>query len=433
VRILIAVTVLLGAGVVAHRQSAGDMPASARLAALPEGEAKRQFILDCTGCHVFHDGIAYPDGAPRAQAAWQDAVARMVGNFGAQSGFPVIGAGREPASTARWLVAALPRRSELKWEWQPQFERKADIREFELPESGDLPHDLAIAGREVVITGMFTSRMYVLDPATAAFRTEATPRPNPRAVEVDSRGNWWVVLGGPKLVARRAPSGEWKTFDAGFYAHSVALAPDGGVWLNGHFTHAPELMRRVDPVTGASRDFTVPAHPGFANTPVPYEVRVARDGAVWMSELQGNRIVRYLPASDAFKVWTMPTAVSGPRRLDVAPDGIVWIPEYSANKLANFDPKTEKFVEYELPLRDTAPYIARWDARRNVVWVGTGMADVLFRFDPATRQFTYYRLPTAGSLVRHLAIDPANGDLWLAPGASPNTSSARVTRVRPLD
>ena len=414
-------------------QQPGDMPASARLAALPDGEVKRQFVLDCTGCHVFHDGVAYPDGSPRSQAAWQEAIARMAGSYGAQSGFPVIGAGRDPASTAQWLTSSLPRRAELKWEWKPQLERRADIREFEIPESGDLPHDLAIAGREVVITGMFTGRMYVLSPETGAFRTEATPRPNPRAVEIDGQGNWWVVLGGPKAVAKRAPDGEWQTFDAGFYAHSVALAPDGGVWLNGHFTYAPELIRRVDPASGAARDFEVPAHPEFRNTPVPYEVRVARDGAVWMSELQGNRIVRYLPASNAFKVWTMPTRVSGPRRLDIGPDGTVWIPEYGANKLASFDPKTEKFAEYDLPLKDTAPYVARWDARRNVVWIGTGMADVLFRFDPATKQFTYYRLPTAGSLVRHLAIDPSNGDVWLAPGAAPNTGSARVMRVRPID
>jgi virginiamycin B lyase len=203
--------------------------------------------------------------------------------------------------------------------------------------------------------------------------------------------------------------------------------------LNGHFTFEPELIRRLDRVSGAARDFTVPKHPGLATTPVPYEIRVAPDGAVWMSELQGNRIVRYTPAADAFKVWTMPTSRSGPRRLEVAPDGIVWIPEYGANKLASFDPRTETFTEYELPLKDTAPYVVRWDARRRVLWIGTALADVLFRFDPATRAFTYYRLPTAGSLVRHIAIDPASGDVWLAPGASPNTSAARVTRVRPVD
>jgi virginiamycin B lyase len=203
--------------------------------------------------------------------------------------------------------------------------------------------------------------------------------------------------------------------------------------VNGHFTHRPELVSRIDPVSGQRRDFEVPPHPRFHNTPVPYEIRVGRDGMVWMSELQGNRLVRFDPSNAQFKVWDMPTTASGPRRLDVEPSGVVWIPEYGANKLARFDPRTEQFREYDLPVPATAPYIARWDARRGVVWLGTGMADALFRFNPKTETFTYYRLPTPDGLVRHLTIDPENGDVWLAPGSSPGTTAARVVRMRPLD
>lgn len=285
----------------------------------------------------------------------------------------------------------------------------------------------------MIVTGMFTARMYVLDPATGEVITEPTPAPNPRAIEIDGNGNWWVVLGGPQLVARRTPAGEWSTFSAGFYAHSVALGADGGVWVNGHFTHEPELVRRIDPATGARAEFTIPRHPGFETTTVPYEIRAAPDGAIWMSELQGNRLVRLDPATGQSKIWTMPTTWSGPRRLDVDPDGIVWIPQYAANRLARFDPRTELFEEYELPIDATAPYIARFDRRRRVVWIGTGAADVVFRFDPETRRFLAYPLPSADQLVRHLVIDDATGDIWLAPGSSPGTVSARVVRLRPLD
>lgn len=357
----------------------------------------------------------------------------MVARFGAASGFPVIAAARNPAITADWLARSLPARSAVRWAWPEELEAKAEIREYAMPHPTDLPHDLAVDGANVVVTGMFSGQLYVLNPASGEVRTEPTPQPNPRAIERDASGNLWVVLGGPQLVARRAPSGEWRIYDTGYYAHSVALAPDGGVWVNGHFTHNPELLSRIDPVSAARRDFTVPAHPSFTSTTVPYEIRVAADGVVWMSELQGNRLVRFDPKTEQFKAWSMPTAASGPRRLDVDPTGVVWIPEYGANRLARFDPKAEKFDEYELPLKDTAPYIARWDARRGVVWLATGMADALFRFDPRTNRFRYYRLPTPDALVRHLTIDPANGDIWLAPGSSPGTTPARVLRLRPLD
>ena len=409
------------------------LPSAAFLAALPDGDAKRAFIGDCTGCHTLREEIAYVNGAPRTHESWQEATARMLGFAGAHSNFPVISAERDAASTAKWLAESLPARSAISWRWRRDLEQKAEIRTFMLPEAKDLPHDLAIADNRVIVTGMFTARMYIIDPATGGVTTEGTPEPNPRAVEIDSQGNWWVVLGGPKKVARRSRDGSWQTFDAGFYAHSVAIAPDRGVWVNGHFTHAPELLRRIDPMTGAARNVEVPAHPDFKTTPVPYEVRAASSGEIWLSELLGNRIVRYDPASNQFKHWPMPARHSAPRRLDVDPNGIVWIPEYAANRLARFDPRTEQFTEYELPLKDSAPYVARWDARRGVVWIGTGAADALFRFDPRAQRFTYYRLSESDLLVRHLVIDGASGDIWLAPGASPGRAAARVIRVRPLE
>ena len=409
------------------------LPSSAFLAALPDGETKRRFILDCTGCHTFRDDMPYPGSQPRDSASWAQAIERMVSNFGPASGFPVIGTGRDPAATAAWLSHSLPPRNRITWQWPAQLEASADIREFLLPEPQDLPHDVAIDGTSVIATGMFTGRMYILDPASGVFRTENTPRANPRAVEIDAQGSWWVVLGGPRTIARRAPSGEWTTYDVGYYAHSLALAPDGKVWYNGHFTHQPELIGRIDPVSGGRQDFEVPAHAGYATTTIPYEIRVGADGMVWMSELAGNRLVRHDPRTGAFRTWTMPTAASGPRRLDVDPNGIVWIPEYAANKLARFDPRTETFTEYELPLKDAAPYIVRWDARRNALWIGTGAADALLRFDPHTLQFRYYRLPTADAMIRHMTIDPATGDLWLAPGSSPGTTPARLVRLRPSD
>ena len=409
------------------------LPSSAFLASLPDGDSKRAFITDCTGCHTFREDMAYPGGVPRSGGAWQEAITRMLGFAGAHSNFPVISAEREAAGTAAWLAESMPPRADVQWSWRPELERRADIRTYMLPEAQDLPHDVAIDGARVIVTGMFTAQMYVLDPATGNVTTVATPEPNPRAVEVDASGNWWVVLGAPRKVAMRSPLGAWRTFDAGFYAHSVALAPDRSVWVNGHFTHAPELLRRIDPASGSSRDIEVPAHPEFKTTTVPYEIRVAANGDVWLSELGGNRIVRYSASTQQLKAWPMPARFSAPRRLDVDPDGIVWIPEYAANRLARFDPRSEAFKVYELPLKDTAPYVARWDARRRVVWIGTGAADVLFRFDPRTERFTYYRLPGNDLLVRHLSIDAANGDIWLAPGASPGRSAARVIRVRPLE
>lgn len=411
-----------------HPPTAADL-----LAVLPDGEQRRRFLLDCTGCHTFHADLAYPGGRPRPAESWAALAAGMTARFGPHSAFPVIGPDRDATATGAWIAASLPPSPPGRAVLAASVTGRAEFREYPLPEPGELPHDVAIDDGRVIITGMFTGRMFVLDPASGTVTTEATPAPNPRAVEVDRDGNWWIVLGGPRLVARRSPGGEWRTWDAGFYAHSVAIGADGGIWVNGHFTHAPELIRRIDPESGAHRDFELPPHPDFATTPVPYEIRVAPDGAIWTSELHGNRMIRLDPRSGTVRAWSMPTAWSGPRRFDIDPTGVLWIPAYAANRLVRFDPATERWSEYVLPLDAAAPYIARWDGRRNVVWVGTGAADVVFRFDPVTTRFRGYALPSPDQLVRHLALDDATGDIWLAPGSSPGTVPARVVRMSPRD
>ena len=192
-----------------------------------------------------------------------------------------------------------------------------------------------------------------------------------------------------------------------------------------------ELIGRVD-ASGALRTFHVPPHPTEAKRaggPVPYELRAARDGAIWGSELQGDRVFRFDPRTEQFRVWNLPTPHAGPRRLDVDAGGLVWIPQYGAGNIAVLDPAMDRITEIELPLRNAAPYIVRVDNARDVVWIATGASDNIFSYDPAEKQFRIYELPASGALVRHMAIDPRSGDVWLAYGASPGIA-ARVARVR---
>ncbi len=432
-----------------------DQPtSSAILGTLPDGEAKRRLVLDCTGCHQLNLRTAYPTGTARTADDWEATVTRMLRYGSARGGFPVIHDGREARATAAWLATHLPATP-------PQAVRDADApwRALVAPRDGwtlteypltpvappwELPHDVAVdaAGR-VVITGMLTHRMYVLDPRTGTLDTVAVPVPraNPRAVEVDAAGRWWVALGAPQRVAVRDPAkgagaDAWRTFATGMYPHSVALGADGTGWFNGHFTRRPELIGRVT-LDGAGRvdSVAVAPHPTLADVPggpIPYEIRVAPDGVVWTSELSGNRLVAHDPRTRRTWAVPMPEPHSGPRRFDVDAQGVLWIPAYAANALVRYDPQSERFTRVPLPIPDAVPYVARVDRASGDVWLGTSAADAILRYAPRTGRFTVYPLPTRGALVRHLAVDPrtrdGRRDLWIAYGAAPGPA-ARVARL----
>lgn len=194
------------------------------LARLPDGEEKRRFILDCTGCHQFDGRITLPGGRPRTQAEWTAAVQRMLGYAGATTGFPVISSYRDPERTAAWLATNLAKpassasASSPSGGSVPAAEGRGEVTEFPMPEPTELPRDLQVDGEgRVVITGMFTHRMYSLDPASGRMDEFEIPeeKANPRAVEIapngvagrwsgTSRSTAGVVTCGPRTARRRA-------------------------------------------------------------------------------------------------------------------------------------------------------------------------------------------------------------------------------------
>lgn len=410
-----------------------DPASSTWLSLLPDGEEKRRFVLDCTGCHQFDGRIARPRGTLRTEAQWVEAITRMLGYAGASTSFPVISAGRDPEATAAWLARHLPTGEVVPA--PVSGTGAADVTEYPMPEPQDLPHDVVVAADgSVLVTGMFTHRLYRVEPGSGAIGEIAIPvdTANPRAIELDWAGRPWVVLGAPNKLATLADS-QWRSFDVGVYAHSLAVGGDGKVWFNGHFTRSPELIGSVDPATGEVRTYEVPPHPTLADGPggpIPYELRVAPDGRVWMSELQGNRLVAFSPSTGKFQTFALPTPHSGPRRFDVDPRGIVWIPAYGTNRLVRLDPATGAFRQIELPIPDAVPYVVRSDPRDGSLWIGTSAADALLRYRPDARRFDVYPLPSRGALVRHLAVDAERGAIWLAYGASPGIP-ARIARVVP--
>lgn len=391
------------------------------LATLPESEEKRWLVLQCTGCHAIDDTILMVDGAPRTHGSWVESIRRMMSFSGADTEFPILSRSLDPEAMAGWLVehapttapAARPVPIPAGWE----------VQEYALPVA-DVPHDVAIdsAGR-VIVTGMMTHQMYVLDPDSGTFREVAIPveNANPRAVEIGPDGEWWVLLGYPQKLARYEPeTSRWTVFDLGAYPHEIALDADGRVWFNGHFTRDPEILGYFDPATEQIRTYEVPFGPlPDGGSTIPYGLRVDDAGRVWMTQLFGNRLVELDPATGELAQHVLPRPESGPRRHDVGPDGRIWIPAYSRDAVVAFDPATAAFDEFPLPLPGALPYVARVDPRSGAVWVGTGAAGVVARLDPATRSFELVPLPSRAALLRHLAIDPRTGAVWGAASAFP--------------
>jgi streptogramin lyase len=417
---------------------ADQVPSSSILNVFPDGVEKRKLIVDCMGCHQFNQPIIYDSlGALRGEGEWAASVNKMISFCGPQTFFPILPPDRTAEPTAKWVARYLTAQRLAEHVDTPPGRNSAPvtITEYDLPVQQDFPHDLMIDPEgNIVVTGMFSAEMYVLDPDNGEFTTRKIPMEfaNPRALDIDANGDWWIALGMPRKIAHYSQAAdEWRFHDIGVYPHSVMLDGKGNIWFNGHFSKDPELIGSLAFSDKTVATFEVP--PGVMTAeeggPIPYGLRVAPDGVVWGTELAGNRLIKFETEDGTFTVYEMPESHSGPRRLDVGPDGMVWIPEFATGKLARFDPKTETFVEHGFPTPNSLPYCARVDQTSGIVWISQAANDAIARFDPKTETFSEYRLPSKIAFIRHLDVDPGSGEVWGAYSQSPGVHP-RIVRLR---
>jgi len=420
-------------------------PAWALMRALPDSEETRRLAIDCMGCHQFNaDIISNEDGQLHDQSQWAEWTQKMIDFAGPKTQFPILPPDRTADSTATFVSRWLTTTSELsvgsvaEMMIEQGVNGSYTVTEYTLPTKQglpgnmDFPHDVMVdADGDIVVTGMFSGIMYTLDPSTEIFSEDQIPTPfaNPRALDKDGAGNWWVLLGFPKQLARHTvATGQWDFFDIEMYPHSVAMDTEGRIWFNGHFTNDPVLMGYLDTRSGTVEILEVPSNPmpEAEGGPIPYGMRVAPDGTVWGTELAGNRLVRYTPETGEFQTYGMPVSYSGPRRLDIDSMGMVWIPLFAANQLLRFDPNTAEMKTYDFPVPNSLPYCARVDRRTGVVWISQSGGDAIAHFDPKTETFTEYPMPSQPAFIRHIDIDPESGVVWGAYAQSPGVHPSVV-------
>lgn len=386
------------------------------LSVLPDDDETRQFILDCQGCHQ----LAWVRNLYKGwqtSSQWETSIKKMQGYYGPGTGFPIIGPMDAP-HTSVWLAQYLTKDVTPPQPLPIQPEAQSvRITEYDFPGAG--PHDLVLdANGQVIVTGMFSNDMYSLNPDTGEFtRYALTSNANPRALEIDSQGVWWIVFGTPHQVASFDPqTEELKTYSVGMYAHSIALDSNGNAWANGHFKADPGKVVMIDSQDGSRKTFDIPDNntSNLTGLPISYDLRVDANDIVWGSDLNWNRIYKLDPQTGEVTHYELPNSTSGPRRFDFDNDGNLWIPEFSGGRLAMFNPVTETFTEWQPPTKNAEPYVVKVDKVRNIVWIGYAAANRVARFDVAAQTFTEYPLPTPFALIRHMAIDESNGDVWFS-------------------
>jgi virginiamycin B lyase len=175
------------------------------------------------------------------------------------------------------------------------------------------------------------------DPATEKFRLWKTgARTRPYGVVVDSKGRPWIDLFGTNKIATVDPrTFEYKTYDvpnAGARPRRIAVTSGDQIYWG---DYARGYLGRLDPATGATEEWALPAGPAA----LPYAMATDDRDVVWVA--QGGR------------------------------------PDAPATLVA-FDPRAKSFVA-EIPVGQPGPNTIRhmtFDRNSRQIWFGTDQGSI---------------------------------------------------------
>ncbi|MDB5643950.1 MAG: hypothetical protein JWN07_3267 [Hyphomicrobiales bacterium] len=187
-----------------------------------------------------------------------------------------------------------------------------------------------------------------LDPATGEItefqspRTSDGKRPGAHTIRVDDAGIVWVS-GGPVITQFNPKSGEWKHFPlAGTYGNESA--PDGSQWFT--------AFRDKGPIGRVKNDVLTTFQPPTNGK--PQRLVIAKDGTVWFTERQGNKLGHLDPVTGAIQEFPLPGPEASPYAINIDAKGMIWYPSHEMDTMNRFDPKTAEVTEYPYPHAEMA-------------------------------------------------------------------------------
>jgi virginiamycin B lyase len=166
-------------------------------------------------------------------------------------------------------------------------------------------------------------------------------------------------------------------------------------------THAWDMgsIQRLHDVHAAPSTAAIPDQ--------PLEIVAGHDGALWFTELNGNRIGR-IAVGGEMREYPVPTPRSGPLGIAFGPDNAIWFTESYADQLGRLDPLTGHITEYPIPQLDGQPGRLAVGSD-GAIYFAQNHFGSMGRFTPSTGRFAEFGL-SSGDTV-DLVRGP-DGAIW---------------------
>jgi virginiamycin B lyase len=198
----------------------------------------------------------------------------------------------------------------------------------------------------------------------------------------------------------------WKVPTLGQMSRDPAASPDGLIWWVGQ-APAGNLLGRLDPNTGEMKEYSLPP------SSHPHSVTPDEQGNIWVSGNGNGTIIKFDPATEEMKIYSMPDPVArDPHTMIFDDDGIMWFTSQFGNMVGRLDPSAEDgdIKLTTMPVENSRPYALKFDPHGDL-WVNCRNSPCLYRVETDTMEIRTYAMAHPSSWARRLAIT-SDGMVW---------------------
>lgn len=167
-----------------------------------------------------------------------------------------------------------------------------------------------------------------------------------------------------------------------------------------------------DPDTKQITTKTIPKLDPVISENAPMFIQADFDGNIWITIVNKDRILKYLPENDVFEEIVLPDKQSLPFALAVDANGKVWYTTTGAGKIGYIDPKDNKITQFSRDIPLQAPESLLFDKDGNI-WIAEHTGLAITKFNPVLESFDRIIVPDEEALPFGMTFD-RYGNIWFA-------------------
>ncbi|MEX0862012.1 SMP-30/gluconolactonase/LRE family protein [Nitrosopumilus sp.] len=144
----------------------------------------------------------------------------------------------------------------------------------------------------------------------------------------------------------------------------------------------------------------------------PLFIKADFDGNIWITVVNKDRILKYVPEQDTFEEFVLPNKGSLPFALAIDDDGKIWYSATGTGKIGFIDTQNNKLTQIATETVLQAPEALIFDEDGNL-WIAEHTGLAITRFNPVLEIFEKVSVPNDEALPFGMTFD-RYGNIWFA-------------------